>query len=351
MNFHRTVIHFTVHGQVVCQSCVQSGGQLQLLDCHLAVITGAFMGLSKWQSTLLTRIFPNRASLYLFMLLFMISNAWAMQYMCAKMIGDHGMPIFIALLLVHIAVTAFFAITLVIQEKLFAFRWQHVLFFAAASFIGNVVSLSAELAVAPHISAGMLTLIVAMAPIFTLLFSLLLRSETVCFRTLCGLAMGFAATLAILWPAMEVGNSEVYWILVGLIAPASFGAMSVIVWVAWPKDIDASQVAFGISLSALMFFIPLAVVQHSFSEVVTSFDGAVYPLFGFAISLIAEYWLFALLTKRGGAVYASCADFGAIALGLFWAFLLMNEVPTVWMILAATLAVSSLLVVQKTKEA
>jgi drug/metabolite transporter (DMT)-like permease len=306
---------------------------------------------SKWHSTLLTRIFPNRAAVVLFALLFMISNAWAMQYMCAKMIGDHGLPVFVALLMVHIAVTAFFAVVLVVQDKLFQLTWQHVLFFAAASFIGNVVSLGVELEVAPHISAGMLTLIVAMAPIFTLLFSLLLRTETVCFRTLCGLAMGLAATLAILWPAVEIGNNQVFWILFGFVAPASFGAMSVIIWVAWPKDIDAIQVAFGISLSALTFLVPLAIIQHRFSDPVTSFEGVVFPLLGFALSLIAEYWLFALLTKRGGAVYASCADFGAIAFGLFWAFLFMKEIPTGWMILAALLAVSSLLVVQKAKEA
>jgi drug/metabolite transporter (DMT)-like permease len=281
----------------------------------------------------------------------MISNAWAMQYMCAKMIGDHGLPVFVALLMVHIAVTAFFAVVLVFQDKLFQFTRQHLFFFAAASFIGNVVSLGVELEVAPHISAGMLTLIVAMAPIFTLLFSLLLRTETVCFRTLCGLAMGLAATLAILWPAVEIGNNQVFWILFGFVAPASFGAMSVIIWVAWPKDIDAIQVAFGISLSALTFLVPLSIIQHHFSDPVASFEGVAFPLFGFAISLIAEYWLFALLTKRGGAVYASCADFGAIAFGLFWAFLFMKEIPTGWMILAAVLAVSSLLVVQKAKEA
>lgn len=305
----------------------------------------------KWHSTLLTRIFPDRAAVILFALLFMISNAWAMQYMCAKMIGDHGLPVFVALLMVHIVVTAFFAVMLVVQDKLFQFTRQHLLFFAVASFIGNVVSLGVELEVAPHISAGMLTLIIAMAPIFTLFFSLLLRSETVCFRSLCGLAMGLAATLAILWPTVEIGSNQVFWILLGFVAPASFGAMSVIIWVAWPKDIDAIQVAFGISFSALTFLVPLAIVQHRFGNPVASFEGVAFPLLGFAVSLIAEYWLFAVLTKRGGAVYASCADFGAIALGLFWAFLFMNEIPTGWMILAAMLAVSSLLVVQKAREA
>ena len=49
-----------------------------------------------------------------------------------------------------------------------------------------------------------------------------------------------------------------------------------------------------------------------------------------------------LLTRRGGAVLASCADFIAIGAGLVLGFVLFAEVPSPWMWAAAALCLVAL---------
>jgi drug/metabolite transporter (DMT)-like permease len=297
------------------------------------------------------RVFSNRSALLLFGLLFTISNAWAMQYMCAKMIGETRVPPFVALLIVHYVIVVGFTFALGLQGKLFKLTLARAVFFVYAAGLGNVASLGVELAAAPHISAGLLTLIVAMAPLFTLLYSVLLGTETIGLRRLSALALGACATLLILWPELSFRTENANWAIMAFAAPACFGAMSVIIWAAWPKGLNALQVAYGNAVAALFFLVPLAIVEVDALGFTADYAAAGLPLAGFTVSLIVEYWLFAVITQRGGAIYASCADFGAIALGLVWAFFLFQEVPTGWMVVAAIAATGSMLVMKKANEA
>lgn len=66
----------------------------------------------------------------------------------------------------------------------------------------------------------------------------------------------------------------------------------------------------------------------------------------FGLSFVIEFSIFAILTRIGGAVYASCADFIATGLGLFWAWVIFAEVPTPWMWIAAIASVSTIFIIK-----
>ena len=65
-------------------------------------------------------------------------------------------------------------------------------------------------------------------------------------------------------------------------------------------------------------------------------------LLGFGATVAGEFYLFAALTRRGGAVTASCADFAGVLAGLAFGYLFFTEVPTAWMALAAVLCAVAL---------
>jgi drug/metabolite transporter (DMT)-like permease len=280
-------------------------------------------------------------------LVLLLANGWALQYIFAKILGDHGVPPFGSLLAVHLLMVMVFTAILLWKRKLFIPTLGRITFFVYAAGLGNVASLGAELAAAPHVPAGLLAIIVSMAPVFTVLFTVILRTEKVTYRSITGLVLGSTATLLILWPHMDYGSDGLGWVLLAFVAPASFGAMAVIMWACWPRGLDAVQVAFGNAIAGLLIVAPLAIVEDGTFHLTGEHRLAGVALLGFSLTLIAEYWLFAVITRKGGAVFASCADFGAIALGLLWAYLFFGEVPTAWMVAAAVLAMLSLGVVKR----
>jgi drug/metabolite transporter (DMT)-like permease len=280
-------------------------------------------------------------------LVLLLANGWAFQYIFAKILGEHGVPPFGSLLAVHLLMIVVFTAVLLRKKAFFVPTLGRITFFVYAAGLGNVASLGAELAAAPHVPAGLLAIILSMAPVFTLLFTVILRTEKITIRSLFGLALGISATLLILWPHVQFGGDGLGWILLAFASPASFGAMAVIIWACWPKGLDAMQVAFGNAVAGLIIVAPLAIVEDGTFHLTGENSAAGLALLGFALTLIAEYWLFALITQRGGAVYASCADFGAIALGLLWAYVFFDEVPTGWMIGAGILAMLSLMVMKR----
>jgi drug/metabolite transporter (DMT)-like permease len=278
-----------------------------------------------------------------------LANAWALQYMLAKSMGTAGMSPFTSLTFVHVVMVLVFGAVLLWKGEAFGFTLGRITFFAYVAALGNVLSLGAELIAAPHISAGLLSIIAAMAPVFTVLFSLLLGSERINSRNVMGLIAGLCASATILYPELTYNADGVSWILFAFLAPVSFGAMAVITCKFWPRGLNTTQVAFGNSLAGLFLLVPYMLIEDApLLPPDNSYFGAIL-LAGFSAALLAEFWLFAKITRMGGAIYASCADFGAIAFGLFWAALLFREVPTWWMTAAGIFAMFSMLVMRKSE--
>lgn len=279
-------------------------------------------------------------SLGLTMLLMCLANAWALQYAFAKGMAQADLPVLASLLAVHVMVVAVLAVALALRRELFAWTWRRIGFFALAAILGNVITQWSEISAAEHIPAGTLTLALSTTPVFVVALSILLRSEALTVRKTLAIALGSGAAMSLLIPDASAGDPA--WVLIAFLAPLSFAAMAVLLWVAWPKRLSPLQVAFGCAAASLVILAPLAMAEGKAGAIllaVRSESGLL--LVGFATMLIAEYWLFAVITRRGGAVYASCADFAAVAFGLFWAFAIFSEVPSGWMWVAAGLAIAS----------
>jgi drug/metabolite transporter (DMT)-like permease len=278
-------------------------------------------------------------------LLFILGNAWAAQYISAKMIGDAGIDPVSALMNVHILLVAAFGSWLAASRTFFRPTGRQAVFFFAVAAVGSVISILAELAAAPHIPASLLTIIIAMAPVFTLAFTLALGSERLTKRTFAAIAMGLAASLVILVPGTQTSGS-LFWIAVAFIAPAGFGAMGVIMSAWWPAGLDPLQVAFGLAVAGLAMLIPMSGFSGPALMISGGWGASDLALLCFGLSFVVEFSIFAILTRLGGAVYASCADFVATGMGLFWAWLIFAEVPTAWMWIAAFLSVATLFIVK-----
>jgi drug/metabolite transporter (DMT)-like permease len=293
------------------------------------------------------RIAPRRSVLALFLVV-ALGNAWSLQYSSAKFIGETGLPPFGSLFTVHVFLAAAFVAVLSVRCELFIPTLGELKFFCLAGFLGNIFTLGIELAAAAHISAGLVTLILSMAPVFTVVIAWLMRTEKVGLREAGSLALGAIAAGAILLPQVGFARNPMFWLVICFAAPAGFGLYTVLLAARWPRRLNTIQVATGIAVAAMIMLAPMAGTEGELFLL----DGRLGPsdlaLAAFGLTMGAEYYLLTLITRLSGAIFASCADFIAIAMGLFWGFAFFNEVPEIWMCLAAGLCIAAVFLVNRT---
>jgi drug/metabolite transporter (DMT)-like permease len=265
-----------------------------------------------------------------------LGAGFGLQYASARMMGLEGVAPMGALWLIHLGLSAVFTAVLMAAGKLFRPSFLHVCFFVVITVFTNIGQLGVELIAAHHVPAGELTLIVSLLPVFVLILSSAFRIEPVTPRRAGGMLLGVAASSAILLPSAMDNRVDLFWLAVAFIAPVSQSIGMILMARLWPKDLDPLQVATGNLVMGTVLLGPIASLSGGSVLPAASAAGWVATLL-FALTMAAEFYVFALLLRKGGATLASCADFIAVCAGLLFGFLLFGEIPTMWMIAAALL--------------
>ena len=236
----------------------------------------------------------------------------------------------------------FFTAFLVLSGKLFVPSLRHLAFFLPITVLVNLGQLAVELIAAHHVPAGELALIMSLLPIFVFGIAAVFRTERLTGRKTFGILLGVAASSAILLPSAFGSPAQLSWVAFTFLAPVTQAIGLVFMGSYWPKDLDPLQVATGNLVMGGLLLIPVTVVSGE------SFDPAAFSAAGalatgvFAFTVAAEFVIFSILLRRGGAVLASCADFIAVCAGLVFGYKLFGEVPTLWMGAAALLCLLAL---------
>ena len=278
-------------------------------------------------------------------LVFILGLGFGLQYASARMVGLSGIEPMGALLLIHVGLGLLFVAVLVLTGKLFLPSPAQLVFFGTVALLSNLGQLGVELLVAPHVPAGELTLIVSLLPIFVLVMAGALRSERLTWRKIAGIVLGVAASTAILLPRALGEDAQIFWLAVTFIAPISQALGMVVMARFWPRGLEPMQVASGSLVMGTLLLVPMMAVsgQQLVLPNFWSAGGAATALFGLTVA--AEFYMVAVLTRRGGAVLASCADFIAVCAGLGFGYVLFGEVLTLWMGLAAVFCMLALKIV------
>lgn len=281
----------------------------------------------------------------LLLLVTALGLCFGFQYAMARSIGLAEADPVGALFVIHLGLATGFVALLVAARHTFALRPSHVAYFLVVSLFANVGQLGVELIVARHVSAGQLTLVVSLLPLFVLMLGGLLGRETIGGRKAAALLFGCCSSSALLLPDALARPSEALWVALAFAAPASQAVGLLIMARFWPRGLDPLQVATGNLLAGTAVLAPAAYFASPFMGFAAPAAAGGSALFGFALTVAGEFLLYAMLTRRGGALLASCADFVGVAAGLGFGYLLFAEQPSAWMVVAALLCLPSLYLV------
>jgi drug/metabolite transporter (DMT)-like permease len=208
-----------------------------------------------------------------------------------------------------------------------------------------------ELLVIAHMPAGVLTLIVSMAPLATLLFAWLMKTDTINVWRVTGILLGGFAVFAILLPDAHGGGEVAWrWLLLALAVPVSYSIHHNFAARFWPQGSDSYQVACGEAIFGSLLLIAFASFHWEWQDLQSWNRGHAAIAFMAAISLIDIFVYFELIRLKG-PIYTSHANYFMVVSGVLWGMVIFAERPSPLMWVSAALLVVSLYLISERNSA
>jgi drug/metabolite transporter (DMT)-like permease len=202
---------------------------------------------------------------------------------------------------------------------------------------------------AAHLSAGTISIILALIPFCAYIIALILRIEQIELVRLLGVILGFAAILYLVFPGNA--NNKAYfniWFLTGLLVPIFIASTNIFLSSVRFKKVKPVHMAFGmnfLSAAILSLMLPRNVnfwlSTHSTKLVFCVFLLSLIGSIGFII--------FIKLVKNYGPVFASQVNYLITISGIMWGYIILSEVHSMRFWVSLLLIIGGLFLVRPIK--
>lgn len=201
----------------------------------------------------------------------------------------------------------------------------HLRHYAVAGFAGFALANVVAFTALRHVPAGLLALLIPLAPMLTVLFAAAIGQERATPRRLAGTALGLCGTALALAPGAALPEARLLpWAVLLLATPAGYATANVLAVRLAPPGTSPLALATGTLGAGAVF---AAVPALALGQAVLP-GGGMVALLGLQAGLTAFAYIlyFRLLTTIGG-VGTSQVGYLVTLSGLLWGFLVFAEVP------------------------
>ena len=270
-------------------------------------------------------------------LLVIMGTMWGLQFAMLKLAAEAGYGELNILMLALVLLSVIFCGFMLAKRQSFAMNGARLQFLLITAILGYVIPLAAAIHAAPHLPAGILSLIGCLSPVFSILIALSLRTEFVSVQRIAAVGCGLLAIGLVLWPQLELpGRGTSLWMLLMLFVPVTYAIESVYASSNWPAGWSSLQAVTGETIMAAFLVLPLFLlfgepVEHQWTWSTAEMAIVVFVLAGVIESLIYFY-----LIKTTGGVFVNFGTFVSLFSGIGWGMLLFGESHSLVVWLAVT---------------
>ena len=233
-----------------------------------------------------------------------------------------------------------------LQGARFRPRARHILLFLVVALFGTLIPNGFSYLAAAKLPAGIVALVVAMVPMFSLPLALWVGLERAEARRLAGLLLGALAMGAILGPDASLPDPGLWvWVLIGLIAPACYAVEGTYVAARGTDTLSATDTILGASLLGLVIAWPLAVATDTAISPLGPWDPAKWAILAVGILHVGAYSAFIWLIGATGPVFSSQVAYVVTGTGVLWSMALLGERYSVWVWVALGLILAGIALV------
>ena len=222
-------------------------------------------------------------------------------------------------------------------------HWRHYLLVAIA---GTAVPGIVYFYAAAEVPTGVLSMTVALVPIFTCAGAWFARVDKFALKPAIGVALGLVAVWLIIGPENALPSPELaVWVLFALIAPVFYTIENLYVGYKVPPEVNTISLLAGALLIAALLTLPAALVVDGFVLPWQMSSSALSSLALLVVVSAVAYLAFLALVRLSGAVFASLTTYLITLAGVLWGMLLFGERHSLWIWAAVVLLVVGMVLV------
>lgn len=200
---------------------------------------------------------------------------------------------------------------------------------------------------AVRLPGGILAIIMATAPLFSLPIALALGNERFSWRRLFGLSFGLVGIALLIGPEASLPERAMAAFLpLALLAPLLYATGGNLVAKWGTRGLDPIQTILGASVLSLIVSAPLALATGQWINPLAGFGAPEVALVASAAIHGVVYAIYVWLVGRAGSVFAAQSSYLVTGCGVLWSMLLLHETYAIWVWLALAIMMGGIILVQ-----
>lgn len=253
------------------------------------------------------------------LLLVFLGLCWAIRLLAIKHTADGGAKVLDTVLVATIAIVLLLSLVNFARSKPPPCNGVHLKFYGLAGLFEFGVPFLVEIAVASHLPALHFVIIVATAPIWTLLILAITRVENFDATRALGTLIGFVAVMTVIFATQADGRIDdtlvqPAWIGAAFTIPLLYALYLLYIANRWPENLDNLQGAQGQATAALFIFFGSWLLSKSqLSDVVDLAQE--WSIWAVVASEIAGLVLLFQIARMQGGSFVSQANYIAVVAG------------------------------------
>ncbi|MDD9911164.1 MAG: DMT family transporter [Ahrensia sp.] len=296
--------------------------------------------LSVDQRSSFSRLFP-------FLCLLIIGILWGATIPLTKIAVSTGHHSF-GLIVWQLAIAAILlGVIVVIRRSVIHLTPRYLVYYAVIAISGTLMPNSISYWTAFHLPAGVMALIIAVVPVFSMLIAASLGFERATRARLLGIALGGVAIAMIVLPESSLPDpAKAVFVLIGLLAPLCYGAEGNYVAQRQPPEAGPFATLFAASVIGLLLLFPIGWASGTLIDMSQALGRPEWALIISSLLHVVAYCGYLWLTKFAGAVFAAQVAYVATPAGVVIAIVVLGEEPSLFIWLALALLMIGIALVQ-----
>ena len=199
---------------------------------------------------------------------------------------------------------------------------------------------------APYVSAGVLSLTVALIPMMTYGLALSFKLEPFSVRRCIGLTFGVIAICLIALPQNSLPDrSSLPWIYLACLSSLCYAGENIILSFKSATSLGPIRLAMGMNLIAGIILLPIALITESFFVPNFPLQTVDFAVIGLGLITAVAYTMFVMSVSLFGSIFSSQVGYLVTLTGVFWGILIFGEIHSIWIWLSIAALLSGLALV------
>ena len=289
----------------------------------------------------------TRQSAFLFLVLAIMGAGWGLTQPLSKIAVSEGYRHF-GLVFWQMAIGAV-ALGVVQLARGVPMRLDRraIKVYLVIALVGTIIPNSASYEAIRHLPSGLISILLALVPMFAFPIAMALGNEGFTWSRLLGLCLGLSGVMLIVGPEASLPDrAAIVFVPLALIAPFFYGMEGNIVARWGTEGLSPVEVLFGASLLGAVVSLPLAVGSGQFIDPTPPWRLPDAAILLSALIHVLVYTAYVWMVGRAGPVFAVQVSYLVTGFGVFWALLILNESYSGWVWSAMGLMLLGMFLVQ-----